>query len=170
MTQLIRFSFVVFGLGMFVFLGILHFRGENTPAEQQQTVATEENIKNQGIPEEGHRKQAILIDVTENLSFGLATHKAVGGNFVIMISAQLPPPPDGLIYYGWFVSDTPGQYPISLGELTKKPEDKNFWEVTFLTSAPIVGYNAIWVTHEPEFRRIDEPGTAILKGELKTIK
>lgn len=168
MTRLIRFSFVALGLGMFVFIAVLHFRDANMPPEADlpsgQQVAETDTVVLQG-EQEVYSAQAVLRGVTDDLSVGLATYWAAGGNFSVMIGAQLSPLPAGSVYYGWLVSRAPEFHAISLGQLIRTSEDGNLWEVAFRAAAPLAAYREVWVTKEPEFRSGDEPGPLVLKGE-----
>lgn len=167
MTRLIRFSFVALGLGMFVFVAVLHFRDANIPPGADlpaRQVAETDTVVLQG-EQEVYPVHAVLQGVTDDLSVGVATYSAVGGNFSVMISAQLSPLPAGSVYYGWLVSRAPEFHAISLGQLIRTPEDGNLWEVTFRAAAPLAAYREVWVTKEPEFRSGDEPGPLVLQGE-----
>jgi hypothetical protein len=164
MHRLIRSSFILLGFGMLVFAALLHFWPENSqvPVAPANQVAEIENA----APQEEYSLRAVLEGVGDNLSVGLATQRALGGDFMILIGAQLSPPPTGSVYYGWLVNSAPEKFrAISLGRLTQALETPNMWQVVFRTASPLPDYEEIWITREPEHRDDDAPpGTIILKG------
>jgi hypothetical protein len=84
---------------------------------------------------------------------------------MILIGAQLSPPPTGSVYYGWLVNSASELRAIALGKLTLKSETSNLWKIAFRTASPLPDYEEIWITREPEHRDDDAPpGTIILKG------
>jgi hypothetical protein len=163
MQSLIRYSFVFLGFGMLAFAVLLHFRPENfqAPVAPANQVAEIEN----SAPQEEYSLRAVLEGVWDNLSVGLATQRVLGGDFMILINAQMSPPPKGSVYYGWLVNSAPEFRAISLGRLTQELETPNMWQVVFRTASPLPDYQEIWITREPEHRDDDAlPGTIILKG------
>jgi hypothetical protein len=163
MHRLIRYSFVLLGFGMLAFAALLHFSPENSqaPVAPAEQVSKIEN----SAPQEEYSLRAVLEGVGDNLSVGLATQRALGGDFMILINAQLSPPSTGSVYYGWLVNSAPELRAISLGRLTQELATPNMWQVVFRTASPLPDYEEIWITREPEHRDDDAPpGTIILKG------
>lgn len=107
-------------------------------------------------------EEARLQDAAGGLSFGLATKRAIGSEFFIIVAAQLDQPQKDYFYQAWFARKAENESEvISLGKMERSGETK-IWQAVFRTSSPPPEYNEIWITVEQ--KEDDSPERVILKG------
>ncbi len=157
-----RFIFVIFGILALIVFVFFYFR--KAPLITESPFLQEPNATTL-TPSSEYSKQAVLKDVAGDLAVGLATQKIIGEDFMVLVDAQLTPPPEEQFYFGWLVKHNPELNIVPLGRLNPVSDTSNLWQVAFRSTTAFTDYEEVWVTKEKTDD--DQPETIILKGKWK---
>lgn len=146
---------------------------QEQPAPQEEVPIPKENRERETAKPSGDvlklilqnpdiAKTAELKAVDKSSSFGIGYRLSKAGVFSHAVTALLQDPPQGVVYEGWLVQQSPLQF-FSTGVMAKDPEGK--WILEYTANQDFPSYTKVVITTETKVDGI--PETHILEGEFQ---